>query len=124
MLKLVKVVLDIPIDEPFDYTCDDINAKVGSRVLVSFGRSSRLGVIIGIKDFEDGPKIYKLKKISQLIDETPILSKEILKTCKWAASYYHHPIGQVVFSSYEHHFIENRKKVQSKLEIGHSARKY
>ena len=87
MLKLVKVVLDIPINEPFDYTCDDIKAKIGSRVSVSFGRSYRLGVIIDIKDFEDGPKTYKLKKISQLIDETPILSKEILKTCKWAASY-------------------------------------
>ena len=99
MPKLVKVALDVPINEPFDYTCDNDNAKIGSRVMVSFGRSSRLGVIIEIKDFEGIPKAYKLKKIDRLIDETPILSKEILKTCKWAASYYHHPIGQVVFSA-------------------------
>ena len=119
MLKLVKVVLDVPINEPFDYTCDTIKAKVGSRVSVSFGRSSRLGVIIDIKGLEDGPKTYKLKKISQLIDETPILSKEILKTCKWAASYYHHPIGQVVFSALSPLHRKDKKCPKKILEIVH-----
>ena len=117
MPKLVKVALDVPINEPFDYTCDNDNAKIGSRVMVSFGRSSRLGVIIEIKDFEGIPKAYKLKRIDRLIDEIPILSKEILKTCKWAASYYHHPIGQVVFSALSPLHRKDKKGPKKLLEI-------
>ena len=117
MLKLVKVVLDIPINESFDYTCSNIMAKEGSRVSVSFGRSLRLGVIIEIKDFEDESKTYELKKISKLIDEVPILSKEMLKTCKWASSYYRHPIGQVVFSALSPLHRKDKKGPKKILEI-------
>ena len=119
MPKLVKVVLDIPINEPFDYTCDDIGVKIGLRVLVSFGRSSRLGVIIEIEDLKDGQKSYKLKKIDLLIDKIPILTKEMLKTCKWASSYYHHPIGQVVFSALSPIHRKDKKGPKKILEIVH-----
>jgi primosomal protein N' (replication factor Y) len=42
---------------------------------------------------------YKIKKIYNVIDKTPLLSMEIIKTCKWAASYYHYPMGQVLFNA-------------------------
>ena len=97
MLKLVKVVLDIPVNEAFDYISDDKNLKVGSRARVPFGKSIRLGIIIDIEPIEHAKKEYKIK-IDSLVDLSPIISKEMMKTCKWASSYYHHPIGQVVFS--------------------------
>ena len=74
-------------------------------------------MIIEIKDFEGIPKAYKLKRIDRLIDEIPILSKEILKTCKWAASYYHHPIGQVVFSALSPLHRKDKKGPKKLLEI-------
>ena len=119
MPKLVKVALDIPINGLFDYSCDYIGVKIGSRVSIPFGKSLRLGVIIDIKEFKDKPTAYKLKKINKLIDEIPILSKEVLKTCEWAASYYHHPIGQVVFSALSPLHRKEKKIPKKKFEIEH-----
>ena len=98
MPDIVRVVFDIPVNDSFDYICDNKKAKIGSRVRVSFGNTTRIGVVIDRIAPESKPKTYKLKKIDELIDEVPILSKEMFKTCKWASSYYHHPIGQVIFS--------------------------
>ena len=99
MPNLVKVVFDIPINDSFDYISDDKKVKIGSRVRVSLGNTTRIGVIIDIIAADSNPKTYKIKKIDELIDEVPILTKEMFKTCKWASSYYHHPIGQVIFSA-------------------------
>ena len=99
MPELVKVVFDIPVNDSFDYINDNRKVKIGSRVRVSFGNSTKIGVIVDVIMVESIPKTYKLKKIDELIDEIPILTKEMFKTCKWAASYYHHPLGQVIFSA-------------------------
>ena len=64
MLKLVKVVLDIPVNEAFDYISDDKNLKVGSRARVPFGKSIRLGIIIDIEPIEHAKKEYKIKKLT------------------------------------------------------------
>ena len=48
MPNLVKVVFDIPINDSFDYIFDDKKVKIGSRVRVSFGNTTRIGVIIDI----------------------------------------------------------------------------
>ena len=47
MPKLVKVVFDIPVNDSFDYISDNEKVKIGSRVRVSFGNSTRIGVMIG-----------------------------------------------------------------------------
>ena len=96
MPELVKVVFDIPVNDSFDYISDNEKVKIGSRVRVSFGHATRIGVIIDVITVENKQQKYKLKKIDEIIDKVPILSKEMFKTCKWAASYYHYPLGQVI----------------------------
>ena len=59
-------------------------------------------------------------EIDELIDEAPVLTKEMFKTCKWASSYYHHPIGQVIFSAMTPLHRKQRKEPSSKLEIQHN----
>ena len=86
MPVLVKVVFDIPINDSFDYISDDKKVKIGSRVKVSFGNTTRIGVIIDIVSTDSKSKTYKIKKIDELIDEVPVLTKELFKTCKWASS--------------------------------------
>ena len=119
MPDIVRVVFDIPVNDSFDYICDNKKAKIGSRVRVSFGNTTRIGVVIDRIAPESKPKTYKLKKIDELIDEVPILSKEMFKTCKWASSYYHHPIGQVIFSVITPLHRKKRKEPKRKLEIIH-----
>ena len=120
MPDLVKVVFDIPINDSFDYICDNKKVKIGSRVRVSFGNTIRIGVVISVISTNSKPKTYKIKKIDELIDEVPILTKEILKTCKWASSYYHHPIGQVIFSAITPLHRKQRKESTGKIEIQHN----
>ena len=120
MPDLVKVVFDIPINDSFDYISDDKKVKIGSRVRVSFGNTTRIGVIIDIIAADSKSKTYKIKKIDELIDEVPVLTKEMFKTCKWASSYYHHPIGQVIFSAMTPLHRKQRKEPTSELEIQHN----
>ena len=117
MPKLVKVVFDIPVNDSFDYISDNEKVKIGSRVKVSFGNTTRIGVMIDIITVESKQKKYKLKKIHEIIDKVPILSKEMLKTCKWAASYYHHPLGQVIFSAMTPLHRKQRKEPTSSIVI-------
>jgi primosomal protein N' (replication factor Y) len=37
-----------------------------------------------------------LKPIDTVIDTAPIINKELLELLRWAAAYYHHPLGEVV----------------------------
>ena len=120
MPDLVKVVFDIPINDSFDYISDDKKVRIGSRVRVSFGNTTRIGVIIDIISTDSKSKTYKIKKIDELIDEVPVLTKEMFKTCKWASSYYHHPIGQVIFSAMTPLHRKQRKEPASQIEIQHN----
>tara|TARA_B100000900_G_scaffold327333_1_gene287434 strand:- start:2117 stop:4099 length:1983 start_codon:yes stop_codon:yes gene_type:complete len=99
MQKLLSVALDVPLNKLFDYHCDDNKAMVGSRVKVPFGASTRIGLIVEINDIGRKKNNYKIKNIYELLDERPVLSNELLKTSKWAATYYQYPIGQVLFNS-------------------------
>jgi len=99
MQKLISVALDLPISKLFDYYCNNSNARVGSRVKVPFGASTRIGLIVEINNLKTRKNSYKIKDIYELLDERPIFSNELMKTSKWAATYYHHPIGQVLFNS-------------------------
>ena len=99
MQKLISVALDLPISKLFDYYCNNSNARVGSRVKVPFGASTRIGLIVEINNLKIRKNSYKIKDIYELLDDKPIFSNELMKTSKWAATYYHHPIGQVLFNS-------------------------
>ncbi len=57
-------------------------AKVGCRVMVPFGVGNRLrqGIITG---FEKVDESKKLKNVSKLIDETPLVNDEMLKLILW-----------------------------------------
>ncbi|MEC7676823.1 MAG: DEAD/DEAH box helicase family protein, partial [Pseudomonadota bacterium] len=117
MPVLVKIVFDIPINDSFEYISDDKKVKIGSRVRVSFGNTTRIGIVIDIIEADVKSKTYEIKKIDELIDEVPVLTQEMFKTCKWVSSYYHHPIGQVIFSAMTPLHRKQRKEPVSKLEI-------
>ncbi len=76
-------------DKLFDYLIPEaLTGKVrpGCRVLVSFGRGSkkRQGFVFGVSDSpETGTE--KLKKISEVLDEKPLLSDEMLKIASFLA---------------------------------------
>lgn len=42
---------------------------------------------------------FTLKAITKIIDDTPLLTQHTLDFLCWAAAYYHHPLGEVVFAA-------------------------
>ncbi len=92
--KIVRVAVAAPLSRLFDYLPDGEldRYQPGCRVRVPFGRSSRIGVVTGT-GFST-LELSKLKAVGELLDEEPVLPKEIVALVTWAASYYHHPLGE------------------------------
>lgn len=77
----------------FDYQYEDPSLALGSRVWVPFRQSIKLGIIVGVNaDLQ----ATNLKSISQLFDEEPIVTKDILQLCCWVSEYYQAPLAQVL----------------------------
>ncbi len=69
-------------DKPFLYLLGEEKCCPGCRVLVPFGRGNkcRQGIVLSVLDYNGKEK---LKRISQVIDESPILNDEMLKLAEW-----------------------------------------
>jgi len=99
----VRVAVPVYLYDGFDYmlsAAEYQQAAVGARVLVSFGRQNLVGIIIEKlpPDHPLDPKI-KLKAISELLDQQPILDQKVLTLLTWSAQYYQFPIGEVMHSA-------------------------
>ena len=69
-------------DKPFSYLLGGEPCMPGCRVLVPFGRGNkcRQGIVLSVGNEKSEAR---LKSISQLIDDTPVLNDEMLKLCEW-----------------------------------------
>lgn len=78
----------------FDYSAKRLVA-VGARVQVRFAGRSLTGVVVRALDT---PSIdpAKVQPVAEVLDEVPIISPWQLSLCRWAARYYHHPLGEVL----------------------------
>lgn len=77
------------IDSLYTYIADsDMNIGVGKRVLVSFGNSYRVGIILKTcKDYK-GNYLNKLKKIEKVLDDEPIISDDLIELGLWMKDRY------------------------------------
>ena len=93
----VDVILPLPLDGVFTYslpTPEEGRVKVGTRVLVPFGRNKTyVGIISHIHN--QSPEGYQTKDILQVMDFSPILLDSQLKLWQWISDYYMSPIGEV-----------------------------
>ena len=94
---VVQVAVPRPLRRTFDYVAPDLRAAVaGVRVRVPFGPSSVVGVVTGRRASPPpSPPPFALKPLDEVLDETPLLSADLIDLAAWLASYYHHPIGDV-----------------------------
>lgn len=95
--KIVRVALPVPMRRLFDYSLPDSLSTpptIGGRVRVSFGHQTLVGIVESFTDQTDTPA-NKLKPISDVLDETPLLNAGLIALCQFASRYYHHPLGEV-----------------------------
>jgi len=91
-----RVALDTPLRRLFDYLpLPGPHPVPGCRVRVPFGRQRLVGVVMEVASSSDLPP-ERLKPLLEVLDAEPILDEAALGLLRWAADYYHHPIGEVV----------------------------
>ena len=93
--NIARVVLDLPVDEPFDYLIPGKikDIKVGSRVLVPLREKRIIGYVAG---FADHSAFKKLRPVLKLIDKFPLLDKELLDLAKELSSFYYCSLGEAI----------------------------
>ena len=117
MREIISVALDVPINKLFSYYSNKEKIQIGTRVIVPFGKTKKVGIVIK-KGKEPEKNIgYVIKNILSSLDENKIISKELMDTCVWASAYYHHPIGQVLFNALTSIHKNNKKEPKKRVEV-------
>ncbi|GMQ90028.1 MAG: primosomal protein N' [Gammaproteobacteria bacterium] len=95
--KVFRIAVPAPLRQCFDYS---VPPRVpcpapGVRVRVPFGRRELVGVLIDVLD-ETPVDRQRLKPVLEVLDRDPVLPAALLDLLRWAAAYYHHPLGEVL----------------------------
>ena len=101
-LLVLRVAVAAPLSKLFDYLppvgSDQLVPAAGKRVLVPFGRSRRLGMIVKLLEQSDQDP-ERLKPVDAVLDKTPLLRAADLDFILWAAGYYQQGPGEALFSA-------------------------
>ncbi|MHB1272769.1 MAG: primosomal protein N' [Rhodanobacter sp.] len=88
MPTVLRVALPLPLPTLFDYLPPAVGeVHVGSRVLVPFARGKLVGIVVAL-DAEAAVGSHRLKQVIRLLDATPLLDPELMRTLAWAADYW------------------------------------
>jgi primosomal protein N' (replication factor Y) len=99
-LAIVQVAVAAPLADLFDYRPAPglTDCGIGQRVLVPFGASQRMGIIVARQDHSE-LEPDRLKTIERCLDQEPVLEPRDLALIRWAADYYRHPPGESIFAA-------------------------
>jgi primosomal protein N' (replication factor Y) len=95
-MLIADVAVPVPLAHSFSYEVPaswEGRVGPGVRVLCPFGSRKTLGVVLGVSDGEPGFDRSKLRALSAIVDDEPVLGPELLAFLKELASYYLAPIG-------------------------------
>ena len=98
---ILQVVLDTPLRRRFDYLWPagtTTPARPGQRIRVPLGKRRAVGVIAAIAERSELPAA-RLKRALEIIDAEPLWDPVTFALLGWAADYYHHPLGEVLFAA-------------------------
>jgi primosomal protein N' (replication factor Y) len=99
---ILRVVIAGPLRGYYDYLAppelSQFDWQPGLRLRVPFGRSSRCAILLETDD-KSAFDQQKLKSIEGVLDDVPLLSAPDIKFLTWAARYYQHPLGDVLFTA-------------------------
>ncbi len=94
---VARVSLPRPVLQSFHYRIPPDLASVavpGVRVVVPFGRRRETGILEALVDPPDAGRT-KLKYLHAVLDDSPVLSPDLIRLCRWVADYYVAPAGLV-----------------------------
>lgn len=90
--------------------------QIGQAILVPFGRQGLINAFcVGFSDYIAGD--FKVKKISKILDETPLFSIDYLKLLEWVANYYCCDLVTVLNAAIPMKLIEKASKTEMLIEF-------
>lgn len=90
--------------------------QIGQAVLVPFGRQGLINAfIVGFGDYL--PEGIKAKKISRILDETPLFTLDYLKLLEWVANYYCSDFVSVLNMAIPLKLIDKNSKTEKSIEF-------
>ena len=96
---VLQVAVPVPVRHLFDYLPPrpgwTPSVRPGVRVRVPFGRTSAIGVVVGVARAST-VDARRLKRVRDVIDAEPLLDAATLKLLLWSSGYFQHPVGEVV----------------------------
>ena len=90
--------------------------QIGQAILVPFGRQGLINAFcVGFSDYL--PEGIKAKKVSKILDETPLFSIEYLKLLEWVANYHCCDLVTVLNAAIPMKLIEKASKTELAVEF-------
>ena len=96
-----QVLLDLPVPHPLQYRLapeHGVIARAGMRCVVPVGPGRQMLGIVASVSAECSIDERRVRPLRCLLDD-PVLSRDWLQFCKFAADYYHHPWAQVALAA-------------------------
>ncbi|MRR34576.1 primosomal protein N' [bacterium] len=108
--RIIEVIIPLPLERTFHYSVPEplrSSVRPGVRVFVPFGRRKLTGYVLGPASDPSG----ELKDIIGVLDAEPLFTTRELAFFRWIASYYLHPLGEVIKTALPAGInIESRRK--------------
>ena len=92
--RYARVVVDVPIPQPLDYTLVIENAVAGQVCLVPVGRRSQAGLIVDVSS-SSAVDPGRLKHVGRIIEDVPPVDRHWLDFTHFASDYYQQSWGEV-----------------------------
>lgn len=110
--QIIQVAIPIPVNRLFDYLVPVCITNIipGVRVLVPFGKSQKMGVVIGYTNMTE-INIDRLKTVIEILDQIPLINEKDIQLLTWASRYYHHPLGEVFSAAFPASLRKGKKAV-------------
>lgn len=97
-MSFVKAAVFSNVETLLTYKAPESGAeRIGCRVIVPLGSRTATGLVIEVSQAADIPQ-EKIKSIKSFLDDTPVISHELIKLGLWMSEYYLASPG-IVFSS-------------------------
>jgi primosomal protein N' (replication factor Y) len=105
-MSIFRLAIPSPLRIAFDYlppvdiTSGELaSVQPGCRIRVPFGRREVTGYLLEVLA-ETDLDMGKLRAAIKILDESPLISPLMMSLCQWAATYYHHPVGEVLAAAF------------------------
>ena len=115
--RYASFAIAIPLYRVFDYAIETNDpAIVGTRYRLPFGKGHKIGVLLSVSE-SSALDSKKIKPVLEALDAESVVSEHMLDLCRWMASYYLQPPGDVVFQCLPKYLRGNRSQKPSRVKV-------